>query len=117
MQPAAAETSINWDDKPRALPLDVQNYVNNNAREMYDQVQWIAGSARSADVSASMILISGCQDNQLSFDGSFNGQFTGKLLQVWNNGSFQGSYPRVSPGHSQPDAAGANTQLLPDWHL
>lgn len=39
-----------------------------------------------------VILISGCQDNQTSMDGDFNGAFTGRLLQVWNNGSFTGNY-------------------------
>lgn len=40
----------------------------------------------------SVILISGCQDNQTAMDGDFNGAFTGRLLQVWNNGSFSGNY-------------------------
>ncbi|WP_338413972.1 caspase family protein [uncultured Sphaerotilus sp.] len=40
----------------------------------------------------SVILISGCQDNQTSMDGDFNGAFTGRLLQVWNNGGFTGNY-------------------------
>ena len=40
----------------------------------------------------SVILISGCQDNQTSMDGDFNGAFTGRLLQVWNNGRFTGNY-------------------------
>lgn len=39
-----------------------------------------------------VILISGCQDNQTSMDGDFNGAFTGRLLQVWNNGGFTGNY-------------------------
>ncbi|MDZ7857982.1 caspase family protein [Sphaerotilus sp.] len=40
----------------------------------------------------SVILISGCQDNQTAMDGDFNGAFTGRLLQVWNNGRFSGNY-------------------------
>lgn len=39
-----------------------------------------------------VVLISGCQDNQTSMDGEHNGAFTEKLLRVWNNGSFNGSY-------------------------
>ena len=39
-----------------------------------------------------MRLISGCQDNQLSADGTFNGLFTGTLLSVWNGGKFKGAY-------------------------
>jgi len=42
----------------------------------------------------SVILISGCQDNQTSMDGDFNGAFTGRLLQVWNNGGFTGNYTK-----------------------
>ena len=36
-----------------------------------------------------MVLISGCQDNQTSADGDFNGLFTSKLLNVWNEGKFK----------------------------
>jgi hypothetical protein len=40
----------------------------------------------------SVILISGCQDNQTSLDGDHNGAFTEQLLNVWNHGAFKGSY-------------------------
>ena len=43
-------------------------------------------------VKASVLLISGCQDNQLSSDGDFNGLFTSQLLKVWKNGVFKGDY-------------------------
>ncbi|MEW9575440.1 caspase family protein [Bacillus toyonensis] len=36
--------------------------------------------------------MSGCQDNQTSADGAFNGLFTGTLLSVWKNGLFEGNY-------------------------
>jgi metacaspase-1 len=39
-----------------------------------------------------VILISGCQDNQSSYDGDNNGAFTERLLTVWNNGRFNGNY-------------------------
>lgn len=39
-----------------------------------------------------VVLISGCQDNQTAMDGEHNGAFTEKLLKVWNNGAFAGSY-------------------------
>jgi hypothetical protein len=38
------------------------------------------------------ILISGCQDNQSSYDGQHNGAFTARLLTVWNGGKFAGNY-------------------------
>ena len=37
----------------------------------------------------SVILISGCQDNQTSLDGSRNGAFTGQLRKVWKQGAFK----------------------------
>src|SRR5262249_33114383 len=43
-------------------------------------------------VRASAILISGCQDNQESAEGAFNGLFTGTLRAVWNGGEFKGNY-------------------------
>jgi metacaspase-1 len=43
-------------------------------------------------VGASVILISGCQDNQLSQDGLKNGLFTENLLHVWNGGNFEGDF-------------------------
>jgi hypothetical protein len=41
---------------------------------------------------ASVLLISGCQDDQTSADGDFNGLFTGTLKSVWANGGFTGGY-------------------------
>jgi len=37
-------------------------------------------------------LISGCQDNQFSQDGTYNGLFTANLLNVWDDGQFKDSY-------------------------
>ena len=53
------------------------------------------------------ILISGCQDNQVSLDGEHNGAFTEKVLRVWGNGSFQGDYTRF---HARVRAALPATQ-------
>lgn len=80
------------EDIPKSMPWNIQEAVNKRDRAMYDTLQWITGPARDANIQASVLLISGCQDNQLSYDGTFNGQFTGTLLQVWNNGNFQGNY-------------------------
>ena len=49
-------------------------------------------SAIASTFDASLILISGCQDNQTSMDGEHNGAFTEQLLKVWNQGAFQGNY-------------------------
>jgi hypothetical protein len=55
----------------------------------------------------SVILISGCMDNQVSLDGARNGKFTETLLKIWNNGSFTGNYTQL---HNQIVAKMPNTQ-------
>ena len=51
-------------------------------------------TAIANDCKASVILISGCQDNQTSMDGDHNGAFTEQLLQVWNGGKYMGNYAK-----------------------
>lgn len=81
------------DARPRAMPPDVAYRVYRKNKMLYDSsaVAEPYENVKGA-VKASVILISGCQDNQLSADGIFNGLFTGTLLRVWRAGQFQGSY-------------------------
>ena len=77
-------------DAPRIRAADPAaihaNYLAN--RSHYEVSQW----THRAAVTASVLLISGCQDNQLSSDGDANGLFTQRLKEVWNDGAFNGSY-------------------------
>lgn len=67
------------------------DFARNKAR--YTALQYAAGSRkRAAGIEACVLLISGCQDNQLSNDGDANGLFTSTLLEVWAGGSFAGDY-------------------------
>jgi metacaspase-1 len=76
----------------RNMPREVALRTYRAHRTMYDKLQdAIKGDPRAA-VRAAVILISGCQDNQLSQDGDFNGLFTANLLRVWKEGRFRGSY-------------------------
>lgn len=76
----------------RAIPpaVGAHNYQQNKAQ--YDALQFASGSRKRSMMDACVLLISGCQDNQLSSDGDTNGLFTEKLLNVWRNGGFSGSY-------------------------
>ena len=74
-----------------------------------------------SNTTASVILISGCQDDQLSNDGHKNGLFTGTLIKVWNNGKFEGSYQqfyrairKAMPKDQKPnfDTAGVRSPAL-----
>ncbi|MDR4479158.1 MAG: caspase family protein [Nitrospira sp.] len=51
-------------------------------------------TAIAKDFKASVILISGCQDNQTSMDGEHNGAFTEQVLKVWNHGTYRGNYAK-----------------------
>ena len=49
----------------------------------------------NSKLKATVRLLSGCQDNQESSDGDFNGLFTATLLEVWNAGTFEGTYSQL----------------------
>ncbi len=82
-------------EKPvfRFMPPDVarKTYIAN--RKFYDDLGKSVPTEKGAP-AATVRLISGCQDDQSSSDGPFNGLFTGTLLKVWNNGAFKGDYAR-----------------------
>jgi hypothetical protein len=89
----AAAASARGPDAPkvRAMPVDavVRTYQQN--KKFYDDIQ-ASLPGEKGQVQASVRLISGCQDNQLSSDGAFNGLFTATLLRVWKGGGFKGNY-------------------------
>jgi hypothetical protein len=99
------------------MPADVGLRVYEQHRRFYDALQAdvakAAGKASIADpdavlatlsvqggrvqsiarrLKAAVILISGCQDNQVALDGDHNGAFTGQLRRVWNGGRFEGNH-------------------------
>jgi metacaspase-1 len=76
----------------KGMPDDVIQSVYQNNKDTYDKIQQSVPPFDEADVSASVILTSGCQDNQTSLDGDKNGLFTQSLLQVWDEGKFRGGY-------------------------
>ncbi len=77
----------------RAMPPDVALKVYRKNRAFYNKIleDPTLKEAKGA-VKASVLLISGCQDNQLSSDGVANGLFTSQLLAVWKDGAFKGNY-------------------------
>ena len=119
--------------RPRLMPDAVGRRVYAEHQAFYDKLQAdvakAADKARQAQVDPdaalaqvgaaahatalvgafkpAVILISGCQDNQTSMDGEHNGAFTEKLLRVWSQGKFSGSYGSF---HSRIRAAMPATQ-------
>lgn len=77
----------------RAMSVDVAVRVYQGNKDFYDKILSDPKLKETKNkIQASILLLSGCQDWQLSLDGTFNGLFTAKLLITWNNGSFIGSY-------------------------
>jgi metacaspase-1 len=78
--------------QPKAMPAEREDPTYEQNRDLYDSIQKEVPEAEDADVEATVLLISGCQDNQFSMDGERNGAFTGALRKVWDEGEFAGSY-------------------------
>ncbi|HYP54297.1 MAG TPA: caspase family protein [Pyrinomonadaceae bacterium] len=76
----------------RAMPEDAQKRTYRKNKATYDGIQKTFRSGEKIAVNASILLMSGCQDNQLSSDGTRNGLFTQTMLKVWNGGKFSGRY-------------------------
>jgi metacaspase-1 len=77
---------------PRLMPADIRRADVAARRETYVIAQQRAGRKEESGVDASVLLLPGCKDDQTSMDGPVNGAFTGGLLQVWNEGAFEGDY-------------------------
>jgi metacaspase-1 len=92
---ATAEAAAKQSPRYRALPRDKMIATYRQNAELYDDIQKsVPRSTESAsDVGATVLLISGCQDDQLSLDGFSNGLFTENLLAVWDKGGWAGSHP------------------------
>lgn len=87
-------TWVSGQPAARAMPADVGKRTYRKNRATYDKIQGDTPNAESAKVKATVLLISGCQDNQLSLDGDRNGLFTGTMKSVWNQGKFKFGYRR-----------------------
>jgi hypothetical protein len=85
--------------RSRAMPAALAQRDFLRRKSLYEGIQHAGPSEdadfKAAEAQASILLISGCQDNQLSLDGTHNGLFTATLLTVWNGGQFRGGYPRL----------------------
>ena len=76
----------------RAMPRDVMVATYRANAQMYDDIQQQVPGSEHANPAATVLLISGCQDHELSLDGFSNGLFTENLLAVWNDGAWDGGY-------------------------
>lgn len=101
------------DRAPRMLPSELTDRVFLKSADFYrDAMAALANdvSQGSTEIKATVLLISGCQDNQFSYDGDYNGAFTAQLKRVWGRGSFGGNYQQfhrqilsVMPAYQSPN--------------
>lgn len=76
----------------RLMPPTIANRVYEKHKGLYDAIQHSLTGSEEEQIKATVLLISGCMDNQLSSDGDYNGLFTETLKEVWDNGEFRGGY-------------------------
>ena len=76
---------------PRAIPSRVA-LANYQAEETTYRA--LKAALPNREATASVVLISGCQDNQIAWDGPRNGAFTGTVLRIWNGGHYYGTLPQ-----------------------
>jgi hypothetical protein len=74
-------------DVPRLIPEELANYAVSLHRREYVAIKQRA--SRAAEPQCSVLLISGCQDDQTSADGQRNGLFTQRLKEVFAEGNVQ----------------------------
>jgi metacaspase-1 len=79
----------------RRMPLDVEDATYREHKRQYDAIQKKTPARAATSIACTVVLISGCQDNQTSSDGRVNGAFTGRLLQVWDKGAFKGNLAKL----------------------
>jgi hypothetical protein len=87
--------------RTKQIPRDVSEKEYNRNIRTYDAIQKATEATVKKSPEATVILLSGCQDNQLSSDGDVNGLFTEKLLQVWDQGKFKQSYRNLQKAVKQ----------------
>jgi metacaspase-1 len=114
---ATADIAAKQSPRYRALPRDKMIATYRKNQELYDDIQKAiphSGSSKQ-DVDATVLLISGCQDDQLSLDGFSNGRFTEELLKVWDSGAWKGDYPTFHETirSGMPDSQQPNYFVVP----
>ena len=107
---------------PRVLELNRSMIVFHDHLEFYETI--LNGLAERGvsqkTVNAHVRLLSGSQDNQLSYEIGGSGAFTTRLKEVWNTGRFSGNYTSFAkqivegmPSHQTPNhyLVGVNSKI------
>ncbi|MCH5688482.1 caspase family protein [Niabella sp. W65] len=85
------------DDSLEALPdrlIKEGPKIFARHKSLYNNASSTNADISKSNIKASIILLSGCQDNQTSLDGDKNGLFTEKMLKVYKKENLQVIMPR-----------------------
>jgi hypothetical protein len=80
--------------RPRLMPPVIAQKVYGMNSRFYDGRQKSVPQFGGFSKGPSVIVFLGCQHNQASMESKENGVFTEKVLQLWNQGSYEGNYVR-----------------------
>ena len=75
--------------RARMMPRRAAERTYEAHKDAYDRMQQQTPLGDDQPVKATVVLLSGCQDDQVSSDGDGNGLFTATLKQVWGDGQFE----------------------------
>ena len=76
----------------RFLPDEVVRTTFDRNTQFYKALSAKVKRGGRPKIGASILLMSGCQDNQLAADLGDHGLFTKRLIEVWNKGKYGGNY-------------------------
>ncbi|MGB7396034.1 MAG: caspase family protein [Pricia sp.] len=76
----------------KLMPAVMSEKNFNGNQDRYREIQHLLRGVSSKDPVASIVLISGCQDDEFSYDYGTNGLFTSKVKETWARGTFGGTH-------------------------
>lgn len=90
---ATPRDSMSAAPRIKSIPLHVASAVWRRNRASFEAREKRAGIVEKEENIASTVrLLSGCQDDQFSYDGLLNGAFTDMLLRVWGAEGYRKPY-------------------------
>ena len=91
---AFEQQAASSDETARFMPREKAVATQRTNLEFYERIQMELPNPRP-EIQASVRLISGCQDDQCSWEKDGQGVFTRTLKSVWDDGAFSGNYSQL----------------------
>lgn len=78
--------------RTRAMPTPVAAAVARRHRTLYAAIRTLAGAGERTAASCTVQLLAACRADETALENGGHGLFTAALLEVWNEGRFEGDY-------------------------